>query len=492
MKRPAILIRTSAPRCSLVWFRLDLRLGDNPALAAAARRGAPVVPFFLWSPDGPARRQPGGASRWWLHHALVALDRSLRRIGSRLVVRRGPARRELSALIRETGADALFWNQAFDPPGRRTERAVASLLRDAGVAGHAFNATLLHAPDEVCNQQRLPYQVFTAYWRACQKLREPDRPLPAPRRLVAPRTWPASLAVAALRLRPRIDWAAGLRGAGWPGEAGAHAQLRRFCRRARHHYSTGRDRPAEPGTSRLSPHLHFGEIGPRQVWHALRRRSHPPGSAAAIDAFRRELGWREFAHQLLYHFPRTVDRPLRPAFERFPWRAAPGALRAWQRGRTGYPAVDAGMRELWSTGWMHNRVRMIAGSFLVKHLLVDWRRGAAWFWDTLVDADLANNTLGWQWVAGCGADAAPYFRIFNPVLQGRKFDPRGDYVRRWVPELARLEPSWIHQPWAASPDVLAAAGIELGRDYPRPIVEHAFARQRALAVLRAARRHGAG
>jgi deoxyribodipyrimidine photo-lyase len=277
-----------------------------------------------------------------------------------------------------------------------------------------------------------------------------------------------------------------LRGAWQPGERGAAKQLRAFLAAALVEYPTGRDRPDRTGTSRLSPHLHFGEISPRQVWHAVvawQARQSGPGVATAAEAFQRELGWREFSHQLLFHFPHTTNQPLKAQFVDFPWDHNPPTLKAWQRGLTGYPIVDAGMRELWSTGWMHNRVRMIVGSFLVKHLLIDWRQGAVWFWDTLVDADLANNTLGWQWVAGCGADAAPYFRIFNPVLQGRKFDPDGAYVRRWVPELGLLPKQHIHAPWEASPAELATSGVRLGQNYPQPIVDHAFARRRALDAL---------
>jgi deoxyribodipyrimidine photo-lyase len=342
----------------------------------------------------------------------------------------------------------------------------------------------------VTNQQGRAFQVFTAYWRACAKLPRPSAPTAAPRRVPAPTVWPASVSLGDLALEPSIDWAGGLRAAWKPGVRGAAGKLRQFLNEGFTSYTTGRDRPDLAGTSRLSPHLHFGEISPRQVWHALRSRlvkSRSANADAAAQAYLRDLGWREFAHHLLLHFPRTVAEPLRPQFARFPWSRDTRSLRAWQRGRTGYPIVDAGMRELWTTGWMHNRVRMIVASFLVKHLLIDWRAGAAWFWDTLVDADLANNTLGWQWVAGCGADAAPYFRIFNPVLQGRKFDPDGGYVRRWVPELAALPPEWIHAPWEAPQAVRGSASVRLGEHYPRPIVDHRFARDRALRALRSIR-----
>jgi deoxyribodipyrimidine photo-lyase len=332
-----------------------------------------------------------------------------------------------------------------------------------------------------------PYQVFTPFWKACQASASPPPPTPAPRRLPAPEKWPASLALAEFKLEPAIDWAGGLRSTWQPGEKGAQALLDRFLRSALADYRTERDRPDRLGTSRLSPHLHFGEVGPGQIWHAISDAARDAGAQrqAAAEWYLRELGWREFAHHVLFHFPHTTDEPLRQEFARFPWRSDAKALRAWQRGRTGYPLVDAGMRELWHTGWMHNRVRMVVASFLVKHLLIPWQEGAAWFWDTLVDADLANNSLGWQWTAGCGADAAPFFRIFNPVSQGSKFDEQGEYVRRWVPELARMPAQWIHQPWAAPPQVLDEAEVKLGVTYPWPIVEHVEARKRALEALAA-------
>jgi deoxyribodipyrimidine photo-lyase len=320
--------------------------------------------------------------------------------------------------------------------------------------------------------------VFTPFWRACRALPPPDTPRPAPGKISKPRTWPASIPLDDLELLPTIGWDAGLAAAWSPGEAGARQRLREFVAHGLTYYHEERNRPDHAGSSRLSPHLHFGEISPRQIRHAVARKR-----STGAETFLTEIGWREFAQHVLYHFPHTADAPLRVPFRRFPWNSDRRALRAWQRGRTGYPIVDAGMRELWTTGWMHNRVRMIAGSFLTKDLLISWREGARWFWDTLVDADLASNTLGWQWVSGCGADAAPYFRIFNPVTQGEKFDPQGVYVRRWVPELARLPDRWIHRPWSAPVDVLGAAGVRLGRDYPRPMVDHDQARRAALAAL---------
>ncbi len=474
------------PSPTILWFRLDLRLADQPALGAALARGGAVIPVFLWEPSEEAPWEPGAASRWWLHHSLERLEARLRECGSRLVIRRGRALETLRALVRETGAGAVVWNRRYEPAVIGRDQRVKEGLRAEGVEAESFSGTLLREPWEVKNQAGRPFQVFTPYWRTCLGAAEPAEPVAAPSRIPAPARWPASEALSALGLPPRVPWDAGLRDAWMPGEEGAQRQLSRFAAGPFVRYGEARDFPGEPGTSRLSPHLHFGEIGPRQVWHAVRRAAEQAGWAP--DAWRRsrflaEIGWREFAHHLLFHFPHTPERPLRAEFERFPWRTDPELLAAWQRGRTGYPLVDAGMRELWATGWMHNRVRMIVASFLVKHLLISWQEGARWFWDTLVDADLAANTLGWQWTAGCGADAAPYFRVFNPVIQARKFDPDGRYLGRWVPELARLSPDDRHEPWEVSPLALRASGFTLDRDYPSPVVGHAEARIAALAAL---------
>jgi len=368
-------------------------------------------------------------------------------------------------------------------------------LEAAGLEVATFNGHLLYEPEIVRTRGGDPFKVFTPFWNACRALGDPLPPAPAPARLEAPPAWPVSETIAGLGLLPQPDWAEGMRFAWRPGERGARLRLREFLRDGLDDYAAARDRPAAAGASRLSPHLHFGEISPRQVFDAARNasrsearaaRSRPAsGSRRGADsaAWLREIGWREFAHNVLHHFPHTPEKPLRPEFDRFPWRRDPGRLAAWQRGRTGFPIVDAGMRELWKTGWMHNRVRMIVASFLVKDLLVTWQEGAAWFWDTLVDADLANNTLNWQWTAGCGADAAPYFRIFNPLLQGRRFDPEGEYVARFVPELARLPAAHRHAPWLAPSRALEEAEIVLDEDYPRPIVDHDSARKRALVAF---------
>lgn len=471
---------------ALVWFRQDLRLADNLALTAAKKHGCAVVPVFIWAPEEEGNWPPGGASKWWLHRSLAALDDRLRAAGSRLVLRRGPTLETLRSLLRETAADAVFWNRRYEPAAIARDRKVEASLCADNLEVHTFNTALLYEPWSIQNQSRKPFRVFTPFWRKCLEQLDPPNPLDEPRRLKAPAKWPHSIPLEAFELEPKFDWAGGLRSAWRPGEEGGAANLRRFLSRKVHDYPEQRNRPDVAGTSRLSPHLHFGEISPRQIWRDFRR------LAAKEDwteirwrssQFLTELGWREFAHHLLYHFPRTPEEPLRPEFQAFPWRKDEGWFEAWQKGRTGYPMVDAGMRELWATGWMHNRVRMIVASFLVKDLLLPWQAGACWFWDTLVDADLAQNTLGWQWSAGCGADAAPYFRVFNPTLQGQKFDPDGDYVRHWCPELSRLPDKWVHCPGAAPAEVRARAGVKLGFDYPEPLVSHAIAREVALEAF---------
>jgi deoxyribodipyrimidine photo-lyase len=474
---------------TLLWFRRDLRLQDNPALHAALARGGAVVPLYILDDAGGWGWRLGGASRWWLHHSLAALEGSLRARGSRLVIAEGEADKVLRDLVRETGAGAVYWNRCYDLASVARDSWMESDLPASGVEVRTFNATVLNEPHTIANRQGRPFQIFTRYWRHCLTLpvsppiKLPAGPLPAPSQ------WPRSLPLANLDLLPRMKWDVRFADEWEPGEAGATKQLRQFVARGLENYADARDTVAKDGTSRLSPHLCFGEVSPRQIWATVRdvgRESgvFPPGKGAAV--FLSELGWREFAYHLLFNFPHTQEFPLRGEFARFPWAEDPGdeKLRAWQRGRTGYPIVDAAMRQLWAIGWMHNRARMIVASFLVKHLRLPWRKGADWFWDTLVDADLANNTLGWQWSAGCGADASPFFRIFAPVLQGEKFDPGGDYIRRWVPELADLPAKHIHTPWTAPAPILEGAGIRLGENYPRPIVDHVTARAEALTAFR--------
>jgi deoxyribodipyrimidine photo-lyase len=475
---------------TLVWFRSDLRLADNPALCAAVAAGAPVVPVYIHAPVEEGRWQPGGASRWWLHHSLTQLRQSLAARGAVLCIRASDdSLAGLKILVRECAATRVVWNRRYEPAVQARDEIIKRTLREQGIEADSYASALLHEPWSIRTRSGGPYQVFTPFWRHCKSLADPPVPLPAPTELRVPAAWPVSQTIESLALLPALDWPSGLAAAWTPGEHEALRRLERFTDRAVEDYSSRRDEPGTSGTSRLSPHLHFGEIGPRQIWHAVRRAAQARGRHFSWrdSQFLTEVGWREFAYHLLYHFPHTPEQPLRANFARFPWQSSRVLLRAWQRGATGYPIVDAGMRELWRTGWMHNRVRMITASFLVKDLLLPWSEGARWFWDTLVDADLASNTLGWQWVAGCGADAAPFFRVFNPVTQGTRFDAAATYVRRWVPELAALPDHWIHEPWAAPAPVLHSAGITLGVDYPRPLVDHDSARQRALRALAAIR-----
>jgi len=477
---------------TLLWFRQDLRLRDNPALAASLDRGGPVVPVYVLEEGEGIDWPPGAASRWWLHHSLASLDAALRERGLRLVLARGDARSIIPDLLKQVGAGAVFWNRRYEPTARERDAELKRSLTDAGVEVRSFNASLLFEPHAVEKRTGGSFQVFTPFWRHCLTLPVAPVVRVPSGDWSAPKSWPRSLKLDDLGLLPKIAWADGMAATWQPGEAGARARLRHFLQRTASDYAEERDRPDHEGTSMLSPSLHFGEIGPRQVWAAVAAQGResgvfPPNRGAQV--FLQEIGWREFAYHLLYHFPRTPREPLRRDFARFPWAKDPGGRlrRAWERGQTGYPIVDAGMRQLWHTGWMHNRVRMIVASFLVKHLRLPWTIGADWFWDTLVDADLASNTLGWQWSAGCGADAAPYFRIFAPVLQGRKFDPDGAYVRHWVQELSAVPKKFIHAPWEAPAEILAIAGVALGRDYPKPIVDHATARREALKAWQSLR-----
>jgi deoxyribodipyrimidine photo-lyase len=446
---------------ALFWFRRDLRLADNPGLAAAAAGGRPIIPVFI---HDPAHDRRGGALDWWLHHSLEALDTSLRKLGSRLIVRQGDAAALIPKLAEETGAEAVYCNRLEEPWAVAQQERIDAMLRAGGRAMVIGNAALLFELGSVTNGSGQPFRVFTPFWKACLREHPPASPLDAPESLPPVDDGLLSDRLDLLPTKP--DWAGGLRAAWTPGEDHARAVLDRFIADRLVGYAGHRDVPGEDATSALSPYLRFGEIGPRQVFHAIRNAAPPSHDA---DRFLAELGWREFSYHLLASFPDLPNRPLRGEFARFPWRDDPAAEAAWQKGQTGIPLVDAGMRQLWTTGWMHNRVRMIVASFLVKNLLIPWQKGEAWFWDTLVDADLANNSASWQWVAGCGADAAPYFRIFNPVLQGEKFDPKGAYVRRWCPELARIPDRFIHTPW------------EAGR--PKPIVDLAASRTRALEAL---------
>ncbi len=479
---------------ALWWLRQDLRLADNPALAAAA--GGMVLPVFVLDDAAAGKWAMGGAHRWWLHGSLQSIGHDLEALGAPLVLRRGDAAAILPALAREDGATEVHTGCLMEPWARRQAEAVAAALGDVPLRLH--RASTLLDMDAVKTKAGGVYGVYTPFARACRAMGQPPKPLPAPTSLTAP-TGVASDALESWGLLPtKPDWAGGFRDTWQPGEASAHRRMQRFMQDALTQYSTGRNLPGQHLTSMLSPHLHWGELSPAQVWHAAA--GVPGGDAAkqetqnlealhgeALQTFQGEILWHEFAAYLLWHNPHLPDRPLKPGFAKLQWRDDASALRAWQQGRTGVPIVDAGMRQLWHIGWMHNRVRMITGSFLVKHLLVSWVDGEAWFWDTLVDGDLAANAASWQWVAGSGTDAQPFFRVFNPVSQGQKFDADGAYVRRWVPELAKLPDRYLHAPWEAPAKVLADAGVTLGESYPNPVVDLAVGRDRAMAAFQAMR-----
>jgi deoxyribodipyrimidine photo-lyase len=479
----------------IVWFRDDLRVSDHPALHAASKTGRPVICLYVFDEQSNALRAPnarplGGAARWWLARSLRALQNDLNSIGSSLVLRKGPVAKIIAGLARETHAGAAFWNEIAQAPYQTVADQVAAALKEIGVTSQGFPGDLLVHPANIRNKENRGLRVFTPFWRRVQASGDPPKPLPAPRTLY-PVPNLASDTIESWHLEPaHPDWARGLRDTWTPGEVSGQERLKEFLGKGVAGYASERDRLDRCGTSGLSPHLRFGEVSPRQVWHAARfAAAERPALSGDIDKFLSELGWREFCRHLLFDVPDLAGRNLQPSFDAFPWQHNDKALRAWQRGQTGYPIVDAGMRELWHTGVMHNRVRMVAASFLVKHLLIDWRDGEKWFWDTLVDADPGSNPANWQWVAGSGADAAPYFRVFNPILQGEKFDPDGAYVRRWLPELAQLPASVIHRPWSAAPLELADAAVELGKTYPEPIIDHKKGRERALdayAKVRAA------
>jgi len=464
---------------SILWYRQDLRLADLPALRAAARDGATVLPVYIRDDDAAGPWAPGGASRWWLHHSLQSLAQAIADLGGQLHFYSGPAAEVLEDLCARTDARRVVFSRRYEPWAAEQEAQVHRHLDAAGIPVHRFPGSLLHEPGSVRTQAGEPFKVFTPFWRACRK-----EPVAHPEG-IPDVEWHAAIACDDLEdwefLPSKPDWAAGWTELWEPGESGAERRLRTFLDEAVERYGTDRDLPAVNGTSRLSPHLHHGELSPRQVWAmAEQYKAEHTDASKAVEKFQAELGWREFSYHLLHFFPTIPEEAFKDNFSRFPWKDREEHLSRWQQGQTGYPIVDAGMRELWGTGYMHNRVRMIVASFLCKHLLLPWQAGEEWFWDTLVDADLASNSCSWQWVAGSGADASPYFRIFNPMTQGEKFDKEGAYVRRWVPELADLPDKHLHTPWEAPEEVLEEADISLGETYPRPIVDHREARQAAL------------
>lgn len=463
---------------AIVWFRQDLRIADNPALHAAAACGATILPVFIHDDDEAGEWAPGSASCWWLRKSIASLNDSLQ---GNLRIFRGDASDIIVRLAREAGARAVFWNRCVEPWRVIRDRSIKEQLQQAGVEVHTFNGSYLYDPAEVAKPDGTPYRVFTPFYRRGCKALDPRTTLPAPADLrLDTKTRPDGFDEKPVL--PAFPWFGDADQDWQPGEQGAQAVLETFLDSGLDIYTDARDCPDLNGVSRLSPHLHFGEISPHQVREAVLDRAGDKQSES-VDKFISELAWREFSAHLLYHWPELTNDNLQKKFDRFPWQDNEDLQQAWQQGATGYPIVDAGMRQLWRTGYMHNRVRMITASFLVKNLLQDWRAGARWFWNSLLDADLANNSASWQWVAGCGADAAPYFRIFNPVTQGRKFDPQGDYVRRYVPELANVPDKYVHCPWEAPPHVLESAGVQLGKDYPQPIVELAESRDRALAAF---------
>ena len=459
---------------AIVWFRQDLRLCDNPAFAEACRHHHFIIPIYILD---EVSTQLGGAQRWWLHHSLTALDAGLKKMGLRLCLRQGNALTILKQLVQDHRIEAIYWNRCYEPTAIERDTLVKKFFQTGHVHVASTNASLLHEPWQITNKAGHFFKVFTPYWRAClqqMNIPEPLRLSQTPKALEAD-----SESLTRWKLLPtKPNWAQAF-GQYWqPGEEGARTKLADFLDIHLKGYSASRDEPAKDSTSKLSPHLHFGEISPWEIWRAVETvKLDPTCDLKSIERFLSEIGWREFSHHLLYHIPSLPNANFKPAFNTFPWKNDADFLKRWQEGKTGYPIVDAGMRELWHTGYMHNRVRMIVASFLTKDLLIDWRLGASWFLDTLVDADLANNSAGWQWVAGCGADAAPYFRIFNPVLQGEKFDPDGAYVKQWVPELKSVDARWIHKPWMAPQDQL---GLCLGIDYPNPMIDHHEARKKAL------------
>ncbi|MCC0006940.1 MAG: deoxyribodipyrimidine photo-lyase [Hyphomicrobiaceae bacterium] len=474
---------------AIMWFRSDLRLADNAALRAAINAGGRVIPVYVFDDDAAGVWSPGAASRWWLHESLSSLASDIAQRGSRLILRRGAAHQELAGLAAACNATTVYCTRRYEPWAIAQEASVRAQLEKNGIVLKRFGGGLLVEPEQIATKQGEPYKVYTPFWRALSQSYTAARPDPAPKDWLAPATWPTSDQLAEWRLQPsRPNWAHEFSSHWSPGEAGALQRLETFVASAADSYAKDRDRPDLQGTSRLSPHLAHGEISPRLIWYRARAAQGARGSDfGGLETFLKELVWREFSRHLLFHAPNLPEQPFRQEFASFPWQQDDAALKAWRSGRTGYPIVDAGMRELWSTGWMHNRVRMIVASFLIKDLMIPWQDGERWFWDTLVDADLASNAASWQWVAGSGADAAPYFRIFNPVTQGEKFDPNGDYVRRWVPEVANLPDSFLQKPFCADAATLREAGVRLGETYVRPIVDHASARQAALQAYQAIR-----
>ncbi|PID45437.1 MAG: deoxyribodipyrimidine photolyase [Proteobacteria bacterium] len=461
---------------AIVWFRQDLRVSDNPALLAASLAYDHLIPIYI--DDTNRTTQLGAASRVWLHHSLTALGSHLHKNGSQLLLFQGDPKAILQQLTHDLPIDAVFWNRCYDPESIDRDRQIKAYLKQSGIHTNSFNASLLYEPWQVLKKDNTPYRVFTAYWKAVSHLgmnlvpATPPESLPPLPDISKINDSPLN----ALSLLPKESWSSEMLRHWQIGETAAQRKLTAYLNQSGpEYYQKTRDFPSASGTSRLSPYLHFGEISPREIiWQTQQEKPLAEMDNGTLT-FIKELIWREFAYYILYHYPETQHQAMSPLFWKFPWREdIQEPLERWKKGQTGFPIIDAGMRELWATGWMHNRVRMIVASFLTKNLLIDWRVGERWFRDTLVDADLASNTMGWQWASGCGVDAAPYFRIFNPLLQSEKFDKNGDYIRRWVPELASLDNAFIHKPWAAPKPIREALS------YPEPLVDLSASRQRAL------------
>ncbi len=482
MRDLQVEVMSSSP--TILWFRQDLRLADNLALQWAAARGS-VIALYILEEDSDDPWPIGGAGRWWLNHALVDLQKGLKQIGVNLTLRRGDPLKVLRALSEQSGAKAVTWGRCYEPHAIARDKKIKAALEDEGLEVVSHNNALLFEPWEIKTGSGTPFKIYTPFSRACfAAVSQVPQPVVVPKKIEGVEGLESDDLSSWQLLPARPDWATGMRTFWQTTEQGAHKQLEQFIGHHLQQYKTGRDRPDQTSTSRLSPYLHWGQISPRQIWAAVQfALAKQPALGNNAEVYLKEILWREFSYHLLYHLPKLPEAPINQNFIEFPWRQDSVGLRAWQKGLTGYPIVDAGMRQLWQTGWMHNRVRMIVASFLIKDLLVPWQEGERWFWDTLVDADLASNAASWQWVAGCGADAAPYFRIFNPTLQGQKFDPDGAYVRQYVPELGNLESAFIHEPWRAPVELLAKAGVVLGQNYPKPIVDHGMARARALEAL---------
>ncbi len=477
-------------KTAIVWFRRDLRLSDNPALHAAYENGYSIIPLYILDDKNPEEgTELGGAHRVWLHHSLHSLNKDL---SNHLVLEKGDAKKIIPDLIQKTGAQAIFWNRCYEPWRIARDKEIKSSLEDNDIKVHSSNGSLLWEPWNIKNQSGSFYKVFTPYYKkGCFQAEPPREPLPRPDRLTYAATDNYGYKLDDLDLLPsgEGDWHERLVKHWTISEDGAQKRLNDFLEDGLQDYKEGRNFPSKNNVSMLSPYLKWGEISPNQAWYAAQERGTAEGWEKDRDHFLSELGWREFSYNLLYHFPKLKWENMQEKFNEFPWKAQESEdLERWRRGQTGYPMVDAAMKQLYETGYMHNRLRMLVGSFLVKHLLIHWHRGEEWFWDCLVDGDPASNTASWQWIAGCGADAAPYFRIFNPILQSKKFDAKGDFIRQYLPELKDLPDEFIHEPWEAPQGVLEMAGVKLGQTYPKPIIKHDTARDRAMEAYQSVKK----